>query len=79
VNVEEAPSRDVVTAGAFEPVISAAEAAQLIGGIHKKTLQKMAREGRIPAYRIGKAWFFRASELNNWLAVQSQRQPVRVN
>jgi len=30
--------------------------------IHPKTLQKLARQGRVPAYRIGDLWRFRASE-----------------
>jgi len=36
-------------------------------GIHPKTLQKMARKGLIPGFRIGKLWAFRASALNEWL------------
>ena len=50
----------------FEPLISADEAASLLG-IHAKTLQLMARKGRIPGKRIGKFWRFRKSELDAWL------------
>ncbi len=63
----------------FEPLLSAEQAAQLLGGMHTKTLQRMARNNEVPAYRIGRFWLFRASELNGWLQVQSSRQPVRVN
>lgn len=50
----------------FEPLIEASEAASLLG-IHPKTLQGMAREGRVPAIRIGKFWRFRRSELDAWV------------
>jgi hypothetical protein len=38
-------------------------------------VQRMARRGQIPAYRIGRYWRFRASELDEWLRVQL-RQPI---
>lgn len=51
----------------FEPLIDSEEAAGLLGGIHPKTLQKMARQGKVPAVRVGKFWRFRKTELNAWL------------
>jgi len=51
---------------AFEPVLDSEEAAALLR-IHPKTLQRMARHGEIPGFRIGKLWAFRASALNQWL------------
>jgi excisionase family DNA binding protein len=53
----------------FEPLLDVDQAAQLLR-VHPKTLQKWAREQRIPAVRYGKRWLFRASELDSW--VQSQ-------
>jgi excisionase family DNA binding protein len=50
----------------FEPLLTASEAAALLK-IHPKTLQKLARQGRIPAKRIGDLWRFRASELDQWV------------
>jgi excisionase family DNA binding protein len=50
----------------FEPLIDSQGAAALLC-IHPKTLQKMARAGRVPCHRIGDLWRFRASELDNWL------------
>jgi excisionase family DNA binding protein len=32
-------------------------------GVHPKTLQRLARSGRITAYRIGKLWRFQANDL----------------
>src|SRR5579863_9472052 len=50
----------------FEPVLDSEEAAALLH-IHPKTLQRLARNGEIPGFRIGKLWGFRASALNQWL------------
>jgi len=53
-------------ADAFEPVLNTDEAAALLQ-IHPKTLQRMARQGIVPAFRIGDLWRFRASSLDQWL------------
>jgi excisionase family DNA binding protein len=50
----------------FEPVLDSEEAAALLN-IHPKTLQRLARDGKVPGVRIGKLWAFRASTLNRWL------------
>ena len=50
----------------FEPLVDADEIAALIQ-LHPKTVQQMARTGRIPAKRIGKFWRFRKSEIDHWL------------
>ena len=50
----------------FEPILDSEEAATLLK-IHPKTLQRLARNGKIPGFRIGKLWGFRASALNRWL------------
>ncbi len=51
----------------FERLLDSDEAASLLK-IHPKTLQRMAREGRIAGIQIGKLWRFRASDLERWLA-----------
>jgi excisionase family DNA binding protein len=55
------------TSGQFERLLDSDEAAALLG-IHKKTLQRMARSGEVPGVQIGDLWRFRASSLNDWLA-----------
>jgi excisionase family DNA binding protein len=55
--------------GDFERLLDSDEAASLLG-IHKKTLQRMARTGEIPGFQIGDLWRFRASTLNEWLAAK---------
>lgn len=64
---------------AFEPILTSEQAAVFLQ-IHPKTLQRMARQGRIPAYRVGGLWRFRASELEAWLAstvIPSNRHSCR--
>jgi excisionase family DNA binding protein len=78
----QAASRSVtdpkMSAGAFERVLNTEEAAALLQ-VHPKTLQKMAREGTVPAFRIGDFWRFRASALDEWLrsGVSSNRHSCR--
>ena len=66
---------------AFEPLLNSDEGASLLGGIHTKTLQRMARRGEIPGYQIAHRWYFRASELDAWLKTKlnTDSQSVRVN
>lgn len=62
----------------FEPLLDDERAVQFLGGIHPKTLQRMARNGEVPAYRIGRFWRYRASELDDWLRVKSNGRIARV-
>jgi excisionase family DNA binding protein len=50
----------------FERVLNTEEAAALLQ-IHPKTLQRMARQRVVPAFRIGDLWRFRTSSLDQWL------------
>lgn len=66
----------------FEPLLSAEDAAKLLGGIHPKTLMRRARLGDIPGYQIARSWYFRASELDTWLrslVPSGQANNARVN
>jgi excisionase family DNA binding protein len=64
--------------GQFEPLLDAEEAARHLR-IHPKTLMRMARNGVVPACRIGKYWRFRASTLDAWIGTSENRssQPFR--
>jgi excisionase family DNA binding protein len=48
-----------ISNGAF---MNTDEAAAMLG-VHPKTLQRLARSGRITAYRVGKLWRFQARDL----------------
>jgi excisionase family DNA binding protein len=62
---EETLHRDPVSVR-FEPLLDSTAAAKLLQ-IHPKTLQKLARIGRVPAHNVCGLWRFRASELDDWL------------
>ncbi len=61
----------------FEPLLDVVEAAKLLR-IHPKTLQKLTRIGRVPAYRVGRFWRYRGTDLEMWLqsGANSNRQPA---
>ena len=65
----------------YEPLLNDAEGARFLGGLHPKTVQRMARRGEIPHYRIGKYYRYKASELSNWLVLHSsgQNNPPALN
>jgi excisionase family DNA binding protein len=55
----------------YEPLMDEKQAAQFLGGLHPKTVQRMARRGELPHCRVGKYYRFRASELDAWIAVEA--------
>lgn len=61
----------------FEPLLEVAEAAKLLGGMHVKTLMRLARTNEVPAVKIGRHWYFRASILDAWVRakVHSSHRP----
>ena len=58
----------------YEPLLNDIEAASFLGGLHPKTVQRMARRGDLPHYRIGKYYRYRVSELSRWLVLHSSGQ-----
>lgn len=50
----------------FEPLLNLEEAAKILG-MHWKTLERMARNKKVPALKVGKRWKFRLTSLNTWL------------
>ena len=63
----------------FEPLLDVPEAAELLR-VHPKTVQAMARAGKVPCLRLGKYWRFRKSALEGWVdeQLQSSQQSRRV-
>jgi excisionase family DNA binding protein len=59
----------------FEPLLSVQDAAQLLGGMHAKTLMRLARSNEVPAIKIGRHWFFRATSLNEWIDAKCAHRP----
>jgi len=80
MTLEASEGRGEKTTVEFEPLLDCREAALRVH-CHEKTLQRYARTGLIPVYRIHGRWYFRASELDTWIRSQlhSQRHPCRTN
>lgn len=68
---EPQPSNIGEQQGSFEPLLTAEQAARVLGGMHPKTLMRMARSKEVPAIKLGRHWFFRASALNAWVELSS--------
>jgi excisionase family DNA binding protein len=68
----------------YEMPLNTEEAAAYVG-YHKKTVERMARDGEIPAHPASgvrrKTWKFYASELDAWLRgkISSSRHPCSPN
>ncbi|MCW2984748.1 MAG: helix-turn-helix protein [Conexibacter sp.] len=55
------------------PLLTPEECADLLGGIPVKTVRQYAREGRLPARKIGQHWRFVRAEIET---VLSDRQVI---
>jgi excisionase family DNA binding protein len=42
--------------------------------IHKTTIYRMLREGRLPGFRIGSDWRFSVEAIDQWLRDHSQKK-----
>jgi excisionase family DNA binding protein len=51
----------------FAQVMTSVEAADYLK-MHVKTVCRLAKEGKIPARKVGSEWRFLRSVLDNWLA-----------
>ncbi len=58
--------------------LSIEEAAAFLG-FGKTVLYSLAREGRIPARKVGKKWLFQGSELNAWVDASSSPDTMFTN
>jgi excisionase family DNA binding protein len=54
--------------------MNAEEAAASLA-VHVETLRRLARRGRIPAFKVGKDWRFRRESLGRWSETQGLRSP----
>lgn len=70
------PTPDSCEQHAFESLLDLREAAAILG-MHRKTLEAMARNGEVPAVKLGKRWKFRLSSLDLWVEnrLHSTTQP----
>jgi excisionase family DNA binding protein len=63
----------------IEPLITSEQVADILG-IHPKVVERKAKRGEIPAFKVGKFWRYRASELDRWITsqLQSARRACRM-
>ena len=62
----------------FEPLLDVQTAATKLC-LHPKTVMRMARENRIPAFHVGRYWLFRASLIDAWLNGKLQWTPANLS
>ena len=43
--------------------------------IHPYTTRRLAREGKIPAFKAGGQWRFDVEEIDNWSREQGEKKP----
>lgn len=44
----------------------------------KRTVYRLAQEGKIPAFKLGGTWRFRRSDLERWIAESTNKQKPEV-
>ena len=61
---------------ASEPeVLTVKEVCDLLR-IHRSTIYRLVRQGRIPSFKIGKDWRFRTDLIMRWIAEQTKEPPL---
>lgn len=58
-----------------EPIMTVDEVSAYLN-LHPLTLRRLARDGEIPAMKIGRQWRFKRDLLNRWLEEQSLENVV---
>jgi len=62
----------------MEPLLTSSEVARILK-VNPKVLERWAKAGGVPAFKVGKFWRYRASALESWVETQlhSESQPCR--
>ena len=61
---------------AEEKIMQAKEVAEYLH-LHLFTVHKFAREGRIPAFKLGNDWRFKKSSLEEWIKKEEKNSKNR--
>ena len=61
---------------AEEKIMQAKEVAEYLQ-LHLFTVHKFAREGRIPAFKLGNDWRFKRSSLEEWIKKEEKNSKDR--
>lgn len=57
-------------------IMTATEVAQYFG-IHQRTLEKLARDGQIPGFRVGSLYRFARGAIEKWMAEEQGKKNFR--
>lgn len=58
-----------------DPIMTIEETAEYLS-LHPLTIRRLAREGEIPAFKVGRQWRVRRSILDQWLTDKSAQNLV---
>jgi len=63
----------------IEPLLDSEKVGKILE-IHPKVVERKAKRGEIPGFKVGKFWRYRASALDAWInsCLESSRQACRV-
>jgi excisionase family DNA binding protein len=61
--------KERIMAGNYE-VLTVKEVCEILR-VHPTTVYKLTRQGKIPSFRIGTDWRFRADQIERWMAEKS--------
>ena len=66
-------------ADGLQPLLTS-EQVGVILGLHPKVVERHTKAGKIPGFKVGKFWRYRASALDAWIDSQPQSacQPCRI-
>jgi len=53
--------------------MAAKEVAEFLD-LHLLTVHKLAREGRLPAFKVGRDWRFRRSSIEDWIRQEENQR-----
>jgi excisionase family DNA binding protein len=54
----------------FPPIMTIADVAQYLG-LHELTVRRLAREGALPALKLGRQWRVKRDLLEKWIETRS--------
>jgi len=54
-------------------IMAAKEVAEFLD-LHLLTVHKLAREGRLPAFKVGRDWRFRRSSIEDWIRQEENQR-----
>jgi excisionase family DNA binding protein len=62
----------------IEKLLNSEQTAEILG-LHPKVVERMAKRGEVPGFKVGKFWRFKPSALEAWVRrkLESTGQPSR--